>query len=157
VDSRLQSTLSVARQYVSFSSLSWKVLGYYHQIECGHFIFQLTIRNHHHIRQYITYEGERASLSNYTAYKYCRVVWSVTLDGVLHWILDVLTTYTHNSEVQVITAPSLISTIHKSPHHPLSLFQPDVFTSSCLVTASNNGYSSVSALKSSLKSKLHCD
>jgi hypothetical protein len=27
---------------------------------------------------------------------------SVTLDGVLDWILDLLTTYTHDSELQVI-------------------------------------------------------
>jgi hypothetical protein len=38
--------------------------------------------------------------------------------------MDLLTTYTHNLEVQVITVPLLISTIHKSPQHPLSLFQP---------------------------------
>jgi hypothetical protein len=40
--------------------------------------------------------------------------------------LDLLTTYTHNSELQVITALPLISTIHKSPQQPLSLFQPAV-------------------------------
>jgi hypothetical protein len=51
---------------------------------------------------------------------YCREVCSVTLDGVLAWILDLLTTYTYNSEIQVITGPLLISTIHKSPQHPLS-------------------------------------
>jgi hypothetical protein len=33
-----------------------------------------------------------------------------------------LTTYAHDSQVQVIRAPPLISTIHKSPQHPLSLF-----------------------------------
>jgi hypothetical protein len=31
---------------------------------------------------------------------------------------------TRDSELQVITALSLISTLHKSPQHPLSLFQP---------------------------------
>jgi hypothetical protein len=42
--------------------------------------------------------------------------------------MDLLTAYTstHDSEVQVITAPSLISTIHKSTQHSLSLFQPAV-------------------------------
>jgi hypothetical protein len=44
---------------------------------------------------------------------------SDTIDGVLDWILDLLTTYTHNSELQVITAPSLISTLCKSPQHTL--------------------------------------
>jgi hypothetical protein len=40
--------------------------------------------------------------------------------------MDVLTTYTRDSELQEITAPPLIFTIHKSPQHPLSLFQPAV-------------------------------
>jgi hypothetical protein len=53
--------------------------------------------------------------------------------------MDLLTIYTHYSEVQIITAPPLISTIHKSPQHPLSLFKPAVFTSRSLVTASNSG------------------
>jgi hypothetical protein len=41
------------------------------------------------------------------------------------WV-DLLTTYTHDSEVRVITAPLLISTVHKSTQHPLSIFQPTV-------------------------------
>jgi hypothetical protein len=50
----------------------------------------------------------------------------VSIDGVWigEWIYWPL--YTHDSELQVITPPPLISTIHKSPHHPLSLFQPAV-------------------------------
>jgi hypothetical protein len=36
--------------------------------------------------------------------------------------MDLLTTYTHHSELQVITAPLLISIIHGSPQHPLSIF-----------------------------------
>jgi hypothetical protein len=40
--------------------------------------------------------------------------------------MDLLTTYTHDSELQVITAPPPISTIRISPQHPLSLFQPAV-------------------------------
>jgi hypothetical protein len=35
--------------------------------------------------------------------------------------MNLLTTYTHDSELQAIAAPPLISTIHKSPQHPLSL------------------------------------
>jgi hypothetical protein len=42
----------------------------------------------------------------------------------LNWWMDLLTTYTHDSEV--ITELPLISTIDKSPQHPLSLFQPAV-------------------------------
>jgi hypothetical protein len=44
----------------------------------------------------------------------------------LHWWMDLLTIHAHDWEVQVITAPPLISAIHKSPQHPLSLFQPAV-------------------------------
>jgi hypothetical protein len=40
----------------------------------------------------------------------------------LDWWMDLLTTYTHHSELQLITAVSLISTHYKSPQHPLSLF-----------------------------------
>jgi hypothetical protein len=40
------------------------------------------------------------------------------------FVSDLLTTYTHNSELEAITAPPLISTIHKTPQHTLSLFQP---------------------------------
>jgi hypothetical protein len=50
----------------------------------------------------------------------------VTMDGGLDWILDLLITLPHDSEVEVITAPSLISTLNKSPQHTLSLFQPAV-------------------------------
>jgi hypothetical protein len=48
----------------------------------------------------------------------------VTVDGV--WIGDwiLLTTHTHDWELQAVTAPPLISTVHKSPQHPLSLFEP---------------------------------
>jgi hypothetical protein len=40
--------------------------------------------------------------------------------------MDLLTTYTHDSELQAVTAPPLISTIHKSPQQLLSIFQPAV-------------------------------
>jgi hypothetical protein len=39
-------------------------------------------------------------------------------------MLDLLTTYANVSELQAFAVPPLISTIHKSPEHPLSLFQP---------------------------------
>jgi hypothetical protein len=74
----------------------------------------------------------------------------VTIDGVLDWTLALLTTLQHDWELQVITAPSLISTLYKSPQHTLSLFQPAVFTSRSLVTDSDSGDSSTSALKFSL-------
>jgi hypothetical protein len=41
--------------------------------------------------------------------------------------MDLLSTYTHSLELQAITRPLLISTIHKSPQHT-SLFQPTVFS-----------------------------
>jgi hypothetical protein len=34
--------------------------------------------------------------------------------------MDLLTIYTHHSELQEITALPLISTLYKSPQHPLS-------------------------------------
>jgi hypothetical protein len=59
----------------------------------------------------------------------------------LDWWLDLLTTYTHNSELQVITGP------------PLSFFLVCcVFTSRSLVTSPNSRHSSASALKSCLHS-----
>jgi hypothetical protein len=49
---------------------------------------------------------------------------------VSNWILNLLTTYTHASELQAITAPPLIFTIHKSPKPTLSFPQPAVSSSS---------------------------
>jgi hypothetical protein len=79
-------------------------------------------------------------------YVNCHVVF-VTTDGVSdNWILDLLTTYTHNSEPQAVTAPSLISTLYKSPQPPLSLFQPAVSSPVIpLISTPNSG-----ELKSSL-------
>jgi hypothetical protein len=64
---------------------------------------------------------------------YCQLLKELLLSGYvcdyrrgLDWWMDLLITYTHNSELQAITAPPLISTIHKSPQHPLSLLQPAV-------------------------------
>jgi hypothetical protein len=59
--------------------------------------------------------------------------------------MDLLTTYTHHSELQVITALSLTSPIHILPQHPLSpLPACCVFNGSSLATASNSVDSSVS-------------
>jgi hypothetical protein len=44
----------------------------------------------------------------------------------MDWWVDLLTTYAHHSELQALTTLSLISTIHSSPQHLLSLFQPAV-------------------------------
>jgi hypothetical protein len=61
------------------------------------------------------------------------------------WWIDLLTTYTHHSELPVITALSLISTLYKSPQHPLSLsLACCVFISHSMATASDNGDSSAS-------------
>jgi hypothetical protein len=63
----------------------------------------------------------------------------------MDWRLDLLSTYTHDSELQVITALSLISTLYKSPKHPLNLFSVcHVFVSRSLGAASNSGDSSSS-------------
>jgi hypothetical protein len=58
----------------------------------------------------------------------------LTLDRVLGWILDLLNTYTHDSELQATTAPSLITTA-SAKSFPASC----VFTSRSLATASNSG------------------
>jgi hypothetical protein len=58
------------------------------------------------------------------------------------WIceLDLLTTYIHYSELQVVTTLLLISTIHRSPQHTLSSFPACyVFNNRSLATASNSG------------------
>jgi hypothetical protein len=65
----------------------------------------------------------------------------------MEWILDLLTTYTHHSQLKVITALSLISTLYKSPQQPLCLFQPAALRSRSLSTASNNGDSSDSRVR----------
>jgi hypothetical protein len=44
--------------------------------------------------------------------------------GGLEWRMDLLTTYTHNSELQAITAPPLISTIYKGFSSLLCVHQP---------------------------------
>jgi hypothetical protein len=59
--------------------------------------------------------------------------------------IDLLTTYTHGSELQAVTAPPLISAVHRSPQHLLRLSPACcVFISRSLATASNSGDSSVS-------------
>jgi hypothetical protein len=66
------------------------------------------------------------------SFLYCHIVWVTRLG--MEWWMDLLTTYTHHLELQVITAPSLISTIHKSPEQVPSLFQPEMSS-----PASNSG------------------
>jgi hypothetical protein len=57
--------------------------------------------------------------------EFCAIYCHVTLDKVLDWMLDLLLTYI---PMQAITPPLLISTIHKSPQHPLGPVQPVVFS-----------------------------
>lgn len=68
------------------------------------------------------------------------------LSGTIHMVLDLLTTYTHNLELQIITASSLISTANTK-----SFPSCHVFISHSLVMAYDSGDSSTSALRSSLK------
>jgi hypothetical protein len=67
--------------------------------------------------------------------------------------LDLFTTITHDSWLHLIIAPALISTLHKSLQHTLSLFSLLIFTSRSLVTASNSGDSSTSAITLLLSDK----
>jgi hypothetical protein len=62
------------------------------------------------------------------------------------WWIDLLTTYTHNSELQVITALLVISTLYKLSHHSLSLFPACCsFIIRSITTATNSGGSLVSS------------
>jgi hypothetical protein len=62
----------------------------------------------------------------------------------INWWTDLLTTYTHHSELQVITVLLLISTIYQSLHTKSS--PPCSVSNSCsLATASNSGDSSASS------------
>jgi hypothetical protein len=73
----------------------------------------------------------------------------VTLDGILDRILDLLTTYTHDSELQAITAPPIHNShITTTPAKPFAACC--VNTSRSLVTVCNCGDSSASGLKSTL-------
>jgi hypothetical protein len=62
--------------------------------------------------------------------------------------MDLLTTYTHDSEVQVITGLSLISTLYKSLAHAKS--PQSAFTRRFPATDFSNGDSSASVLTSLL-------
>jgi hypothetical protein len=55
-----------------------------------------------------------------------------------------LTTYTHDSELQVITEPQLIFALYKSPQQPLTFPACCVLTNCSMATASNSGDSSAS-------------
>jgi hypothetical protein len=63
----------------------------------------------------------------------------------MDWWMDLLTTYTHHSELQVITALLLISTLYQSLEHLLSLFPSCcIFFSHSLAAAPDSGDSSAS-------------
>jgi hypothetical protein len=67
------------------------------------------------------------------------------------WWMALLTTYVHRSELQVITAPLLISTLYKSPQQQLSHFPAcSVFNSRSPAMHSSNGDSYASLLTSLL-------
>jgi hypothetical protein len=59
--------------------------------------------------------------------------------------MDLLTTYTHDPELQTLTTPSLISTFYKTLHAKSSSTYID-FTIRCLVTNLKNGDSSTSVV-----------
>jgi hypothetical protein len=64
----------------------------------------------------------------------------------LGWWMDLLTTYTHDWELQALTTLSLIYALHKSLHAKSSP-ACSVFASRCLVTTPNNEDSSASVVK----------
>jgi hypothetical protein len=82
----------------------------------------------------------------FSPYRHDLGVWLST--GGMDFWMDLLTTYAHQSELQVITALSLISTLYKSLQHRLNLFPAcRVFISLSLATASNSGDSSASRVQ----------
>jgi hypothetical protein len=63
----------------------------------------------------------------------------------LGWRIDLLSTSTHHSELEVITVLPLISALYISPQHPLNIFPAwCFFNSRSLEIASNSGDSSAS-------------
>jgi hypothetical protein len=73
----------------------------------------------------------------------------MTIDGVLDWLLDLLTTLARNVITLNYTTIADFHTLQVTVMHTKFFPAHSVFTSSCLVTASNNGYSSASGIKSS--------
>jgi hypothetical protein len=69
----------------------------------------------------------------------------------MDWWMDLLTTCTHHSELQVITALSLISTLYKWLAH--AKYSQFAFTSRFLITDLNNEVSPASVLTSLLSGK----
>jgi hypothetical protein len=70
----------------------------------------------------------------------------------MDWWMDLLTTYTHHSELQALIVLSLISTLYISLHTK-SCPACSAFTSCCLVTALNNGDTSACVLTSLLSNE----
>jgi uncharacterized membrane protein YozB (DUF420 family) len=70
--------------------------------------------------------------------KYCHVFSRCGYRRGMDRRMDLLTIFIHHSELQVITAPLPVSTIHRSPQHPLSSF-PACCVFNSLAMASNNG------------------
>jgi hypothetical protein len=62
----------------------------------------------------------------------------------MDWWMALLTTGTHHSELQEITALPLMSTLYSSPQHSLNVFQSAVLTICSLATAANSADSSAS-------------
>jgi hypothetical protein len=84
---------------------------------------------------------------------YCHVVWSnyrlgfgLNIGYIDHFSTQLVITLNYSTI-------SYFHTLQVSRAHTISLATCSVFTSSCMVTASNNGYSSASGLKFSLNDR----
>jgi hypothetical protein len=93
------------------------------------------------LSDWMMFETEELNSLYWIKYWYCHVFeWPLTV--------DLLMTYTHHMELQVITALLLISTLYSSLEHPLSLFPACCLFISCsLVMASNSRDSSESLIQ----------
>jgi hypothetical protein len=72
---------------------------------------------------------------------YCHNL-EVIIGRGLVFCINLLTTYTHESELQAITAPPLIATGYKSPQYRKAFPVCYIFTSRSLATATKSGDSS---------------
>jgi hypothetical protein len=117
-----------------------------HSVDCYTFI------NHPNLRPYIV-TIVTASLNKELEKIYCHVYECDYRQGVIWW-MDLLTTYTHHSELQLITELSLIYILYKSPQHPLNFLPASyVFNSRSLTSALTLEIPQPPALKSYLHSR----
>jgi hypothetical protein len=93
------------------------------------------------LRRWINLNKEVFKICNFRLY----IVRIYMCDSALFGFVNGFIGHLHNMKIQPITARPLMSTIHRSPQHMLSIFPAySVFNSRSLATGSNGGDSSAS-------------